>query len=251
MRPLSQDLSIYRKFSFEKPPVGIKYLLKRPEGMEQLDKELAFCEMVKEAQQRGTPFYFGRENEDCAGKSILGMIGQPPSSDGGQYGVELEIFQEGRANLKVRQQSPRFEKGTVNYVAYSPLDKLTFEPDLLVLTATISQAEIVMRAISYSTGEIWSSNISGVGVCSWLFVYPYQSGKVNYMVTGLTFGAKAKQIFEEGWVLISIPYHWIPTITQNLTEMKWVLPSYTDGREKFMERDKRIKAELAMEFQNP
>jgi hypothetical protein len=61
---------------------------------------------------------------------------------------------------------------------------------------------------------------------------------------------KARQVFPEGWMLISIPYDWIPVITQNLKEMKWILPSYTDGREKFMERDERIKAELFKEAQN-
>ena len=83
-----------------------------------------------------------------------------------------------------------------------------------------------------------------------MFVYPYLTGKVNYAITGLGFGLKARQVFPEGLVLISIPYDWIPIITQNLKEMKWVLPSYTDGREKFMERDKRIRAELLEEFQN-
>ena len=45
-------------------------------------------------------------------------------------------------------------------------------------------------------------------------------------------------------------YDWIPIATQNFIEMKWVLPSYTDGREKFMERDERIKAELLKEFRD-
>jgi uncharacterized protein (DUF169 family) len=63
MRPLEQDLSIFSKFKFEKPPVGVKFLLSRPEGIEQLDKILSFCEMIKEAHQRGAPFYFGKENE--------------------------------------------------------------------------------------------------------------------------------------------------------------------------------------------
>jgi len=68
MMPLKQDLSVYRKFNFEKQPVGVKFLPTRPEGIEQLDKTLSFCEMLKEAQERGTPFYFARENENCFGK---------------------------------------------------------------------------------------------------------------------------------------------------------------------------------------
>ena len=68
----------------------------------------------------------------------------------------------------------------------------------------------------------------------------YVTGKVNYSITGLSFGMKAKEIMPAGWILISIPYHWIPTIVQNLKEMEWVLPSYTEGREKFYEREKRV-----------
>ena len=251
MRPLTQGLSIYSKFNFEKPPVGVKFLLKKPEGIEQLDKSLPFCEMLKEAQQRGTPFYFSKENEDCVGKLVLGMEDMPPFVESGLVGPKLEIYQEPRANNRIYQYIYKFGKGVVNYVAFSPLDKLTFEPDLLVLMATPSQAEIVLRAMSYSTGEMWETKATPVLGCVWLYAYPYQSGKVNYMVTGMTFGMKAKQVFPEGWILISIPYHWIPTITQNLQEMKWVLPAYTDGREQFLKRERRIFEELAKESQNP
>jgi len=52
MKPLKQDLPIYSKFNFERQPVGVKFLSTRPEGIEQLDKALSFCEMLKEAQER-------------------------------------------------------------------------------------------------------------------------------------------------------------------------------------------------------
>ena len=166
MRPLQTDLSIYSKFNFEKPPVGVKFLLHKPEGIEQLDKSLAFCEMIKEAQQRGTPFYFTKENEDCVGKLPLGMEEMPPFAESGQIGPKFEIFQEPRANSRLYQYLPKFPKGTVNYVALSPLDKLTFEPDLLILMTTPSQAEIVLRAMSYSTGEIRETKTTGVLGCA-------------------------------------------------------------------------------------
>jgi uncharacterized protein (DUF169 family) len=121
---------------------------------------------------------------------------------------------------------PAFAKGTVNYVVFSPLKVLTFDPDLLVLYATPRQAEIVLRAMSYSTGEIWESKAMGVVGCSWLYVHPYKSGKVNYMITGMAYGMIAREVFSEGKVLISIPWNWVQTITQNLNEMEWVLPGY-------------------------
>lgn len=252
MKPLKTDLSIFKKFNFERAPVGVKFLYERPDNIEQLDKSLPVCEMIKEAQQSSKPFYITKENESCVGKVALGMLDEPapPSSGSGEIGVKLGIFAEARANRRIYQQTPKMPGG-IKYVAFSPSDKLTFDPDLLFVMATVSQAEIVMRAMSYTTGEIWSSNMSGVAACSWLFTYPYVSGKVNYVVTGMGFGMKARQVFPEGWMLIVIPYNWIPIITKNLEEMEWVLPSYTDGRVKFMERDERIKAELFKEAQNP
>jgi uncharacterized protein (DUF169 family) len=251
MIPLQTDLSIYKKFNFENPPVGVKFLSTRPEGIEQLDKSLSFCEMLKEAQQRGNPFYFAKENESCFGTALLGMEDLPRYAEAGEVGIELEIFKESRANSDLYQHLPMLPRGIVNYAAFSTLDKLAFEPDLLILTASTSQAEIVLRAMCYSTGEIRESRTTGVLGCAWLYVYPYQSGKVNYTVTGLAFGMKSKEVFEEGWILISIPYQWIPTITQNLQEMKWVLPSYTEGREQFLKREKANIDKLSQMFENP
>ena len=251
MKPLQTDLSIFKKFDFEKPPVGVKFSYFKPEGIKPLDKKLAACEMIKEAHERGTPFYFTVENEDCFGKVPLGWEDMPPWGEGGQLGLKFEIFQEARANARIYQYLPKLPRGTVNYVAMATLDKLSFEPDLLILMATPSQAEVVMRAMSYSTGEVWESKQMGVLGCAWMYVYPYQSGKVNCMVTGLTFGGKAHQVFPEGWILVSIPWDRISMIIQNLKEMKWVLPSYTDGRENFGKRKEGYIGELVQASENP
>jgi uncharacterized protein (DUF169 family) len=235
MKPLKQDLSIFNKLKLDKPPVGVKFLLFKPEGIRQIDKSQAACEMIKEAMQGVEPFYFTKENEDCFGKLPLGWEDMPPWAESGQIGDELEIFEEARANARLYLSWPRFPKGTVNYVVLSPLDKLTFEPDLLILLARASQAEIVMRAMSYSTGEVWETKATPALECSWLYVYPFQSGKVHYNPTGMTVGANAKKVFPEGLILISIPYQWIPTIVRNMQEMKWVLPN-TKDKETFNKR---------------
>jgi uncharacterized protein (DUF169 family) len=251
MDSLRQDLSIFQKFEFARQPVGVKFLPTRPDRIEQLDKAISLCEMIKEAQDRGKPFYFARENESCFGKALLGMEELPAFAQAGEIGIKLEIFQEARANRHLYQYLHLFPRGTVNYVALATLDKLAFDPDLLIVLASTNQAEILLRAMCYSTGVLRESVTTGVLGCHWIFNYPYWSGKVNYMVTGLAFGMKSKQVFEEGWILLSIPYPWIPVITQNLQEMKWVLPSYVEGREKFLRREKANIVELAGKMENP
>lgn len=251
MGALKTDMSIYKKFNFERPPVGIKYLFHKPEGIKQLDKELALCEMLKEAQERGEPFYFTKENESCFGKSFLGMTGESELADGGLLGVKLEVFQDGRANTALRRQFKHLESGSVNYVAMSPLDKMTFDPDLIVLTGTPSQAEVALRATTYATGDLYESKSTSVGGCIWLYVYPFLSGKVNFTITGLAFGMKGRQVFPEGLMLISIPYQQIPAITRNLNEMKWVPTGYTLDKDEFNKWEKGMVAEVIQEGRNP
>jgi uncharacterized protein (DUF169 family) len=253
MRPLQTDLSIYDKLNFERPPIGVKFQFFRPEGMEQLaiNENLSFCEMFKEAQHTATPFYFGKENnEACVGKILLGMEEMEPFAESGQIGARLEIFQEPRANYRFYQYIPKFGRGTVNYVAFSPIDKLAFEPDLLVITAFPSQAEIIMRAMSYSTGEVWNSKATPVMGCAWFCIYPYQSGKVNYLIPEMIHGMRGRELFPKGSMLISIPYHWIPIITQNLREMKMHLPSH-ESKERYLTEFGKIISDLVKESENP
>jgi uncharacterized protein (DUF169 family) len=251
VKPLQTDLSIYRRFDFENPPVGVKFLASRPKGIARLDKSMALCEMIHEAQQRDTAFYIDKDNEDCAGAMILGMVAPSPHAGGGELGVKWGIYQEARVNERLVAGSPKMPPGNINYVIFSPLEQINFEPDLMFLLATVSQAEIILRAMSYSTGEIWSSQATSGGACAYFFAYPYLSGKVNYITTGLTLGLKGRKVFPEGRLLFSIPYDWIPVITRNLENMEWVLPGYKDdNREKFLARRKKIFEELAREFGN-
>jgi uncharacterized protein (DUF169 family) len=175
----------------------------------------------------------------------------PPFAESGEFGVILEIFQDARANKNLAKQNYALDKGTVNYVVFAPLDKISFEPDLLVFMATPRQAEILLRAMTYSTGEIYESKTSTALSCSWLYVYPYITGKVNYYITGMGFGSIGREVFAPGWVLVSIPYQWLSVVTQNLKEMKWDLTAYTLGKEKFIQWEKSILDKLARDFQVP
>ena len=108
-----------------------------------------------------------------------------------------------------------------------------------------------MRAMTYSTGELYTSKTTPVMGCAWFYIYPFQTGKVNYLIPEMVHGMKGRELLPEGSILISIPYQWIPTITQNLKEIEWVPPTYKEGREKFLELEKKAFEELAQESQNP
>ena len=243
MSTIQKELAIFEKFNFERPPVGVKFLAAKPEGLKKLDKILDFCEMLVESQQGGV-FYAAVDNFTCVGPLLLGMVESEPVFESGMVGPELEIFKDARANKRLYPHVPRIDKGTVNYVAFAPLDKLTFEPDVLVVTAGVSQAEIILRANSYTSGKIWTARGSTVMGCAWMFVYPYLTGEINFTVAGFGFGMKARKLFPEGMIVMSIPWDQLPAIMANLGEMKWVPHSFTIDRDAHKAKARKIAGEL-------
>jgi len=243
MSNVKDELAVFKKFGFEIPPVGVKFLAAKPKGIKKLDKILDFCEMLVEAQE-GKVFYAAVDNFTCVGPLLLGMVDSEPVFESGMVGPELGIFKDARANKRLYPQTPRIEKGTVNYVAFAPLDKLTFEPDVLVITAAARQAEIILRAQSYSAAQVWTARGSTVMACAWMFVYPYLTGELNFYVAGFSFGPTARRLFPEGMIVLSIPWDQLPAIVANLGEMNWVPESFTIGREAHKAKAKKAAAEV-------
>jgi uncharacterized protein (DUF169 family) len=247
MNTVQRNLSIFRKFGFERIPVGVRFSRARPTGMKRLDKVLDFCEMLVEAQNNST-FYVTKRNFTCVGPLLLGMVDRDPVFESGRVGPELEIFKNARANKSIYRFLPKLAENTANYVAFSPLDELLFEPDVLVVTANLTQAEIILRANSYTTGNMWSAKGTPVAACAWLYIYPYVSGELNFMMPCFSFGMKSRRLFPEGVLLISIPRGLLSGIVKNLQDMEWVPHSFTIGREEHKKKARRIVKALRREI---
>jgi len=231
-----KDVDILDKFDFHVRPVGVKFLVKRPDMVERLGEKMALCEMLKKAQE-GNIFYADAGNHTCeAGPYVLGQADAPEPFISGEFGAGLRIFEEPRTASRLYLHTPKIGKGVVNYVAFSPLDNLPFEPDLLILLANTSQAEILLRAMSYKTGKMWSSKSSPAIGCAWIYIYPYLTGELNYITTGFGHGMKRRKLFPEGQQLISIPFDLLASILQTLEHMPWVLPAYEPGGQEFVKR---------------
>jgi uncharacterized protein (DUF169 family) len=249
MNTMRKDYSVFEKFNFEHPPVGMKYLLNKPGGIAKLDKSMPICQMFREAQDR-SPFYAAGENFACVERLLLGFMEPEPIMESGQIGEKEKIYQEARANRRIYQYVPKLARGTVRYVAFSPVNQLTFEPDILVITASPEQAEIILRALSFSTGKPLTTKITPVLMCAWVFLYPYVHGELNYTITGLGYGMRTKKLLPEGLVLISVPFDLIPMLIDNLQDMDWVLPITTMGEEERKQFSMRVMEEIRQEYEN-
>ncbi len=246
MKLKTQDYSIFGKFNFERKPVGVAYSLKKPEGIQQLDKSLAICEMFKEAQT-SMPFYATKENIQC-GTQVVGMDVFPPVMYSGLLGQEFSMFKTPSANRRIYDYIPVLPKDSVKYIIHSSLEQLTFDPDVLIVTANTAQAEILLRASSYTTGKMWTAKGSTCLACAWIYAHSYMSGELNYNISGLGFSMKARRVLPDGLIVISIPSEVIPMILDNLGDMEWEPHWFNLGREGFVKGVKDLEARISQEF---
>jgi uncharacterized protein (DUF169 family) len=237
---------VIQRFDFERAPVGVKFVNAKPEGLARPEKAMDFCEMLKAAQE-GLSFYVTREDFTCIGPLILGMVESEPIFEQGRVGPRLGVFKDERANRRIYQYLPRLPRNSIRYVAFSPLEKLSFDPDLLILLARVDQAEILIRAKAYTTGEMWVARGTPVAGCAWVYIYPYLTGEINFTVTGFGFGMKSRRLFPEGRILMTIPWDRLQGIVENLEEMEWIPESYTLGPEGHKQKVRRIIEQLKTE----
>jgi uncharacterized protein (DUF169 family) len=252
MNSSEMDLSVYQKIKSSYKPIGIKFSLTRPENIVRLEKQLSLCEMLKEAQESQQAFYTDIQNHTCGGGSAplgLGVVRTKIKSaiQAGKLGPKLGIYKDPVANRRTLLAYPRIEKDTVNYVSFAPLDQLDFKPDVLLVTAKPKQAEIILRAYSYTSGVVWEPKCTSIIACAWLVVYPYLTGKLNYINASFSFGMVSRKLWPEDTVLLAIPSDLLPVITQNLKEMAWEPDSYKGTREENIAVEDKILEELLAE----
>ncbi len=237
------DYAIFNKFKFERKPVGVKFSMNKPEGIKPTKKKLALCELFREAQI-SQPFYITKENVQC-GEQVLGFTDYPPIMYSGQLGSMFSMFKNAGANRRIYDYVPHLPLDSVKYIIHASIDKMTFEPDLLIFTASTSQAEILLRASSFSDGKMWHAKGSTCLACAWIYAHPYLSGEMNYTISGLGFSMKARRVLPDGLIIIIFPFDTISPLIENLKEMEWEPYWFKLGREGFMKEVTRRTTELA------
>ncbi|MBE6015440.1 MAG: hypothetical protein E7241_08785 [Lachnospiraceae bacterium] len=232
-----KDKELIKKLDLEYPAIAIRFCFEKPDCMHYDGEKVAFCQYVKYAQDTGKTFYIDVNDDACYGKLAMGMIDKPPVTASGQAGYDFGCFKTPMGNRMLYQQLPILEPGTINFVEFSPVATCDFDPELLFFVADFPQADILMRATSYISGDLWESKSSPVISCSWMYAYPIISGKVNHITTGFYHGLKRRKAYPAGLRMISVPYQKMPEFFQALEEMDWTLIAFRE--------DEESKAELA------
>jgi uncharacterized protein (DUF169 family) len=223
--------------------VAVKFCRNRPEGYTQAEGADMLCAYLKKSQEENRAFYITADNEKCMGKVVLGMTELETNHGSGQVGCALGAFRTAAANARLYYEATTLKRGVCNFVVFCPIAQCDFDPDLVVCVANTDRAQILLRASSYISGDLWESKCSYVMSCAWTYAYPYVSGKVNHLFTGMHLGMKLKGLYPEGLHIIVIPYQKLDEVVTALNEMEHVpLDFRTDPESK--EKSRQIMAHM-------
>ena len=133
-----------------------------------------------------------------------------------------------RANRRIYNHLSLLAEGSTYATGYAPVEKLTFDPDLLILCCDdMDQAERVFRALQWDTGDVIVSKMTYVIGCNWIFTHPYVTGEINIVWTGLCHGMRKHDLHPPGLPIVTIPWHHLDRVLRNIREMPWTLPAHT------------------------
>jgi uncharacterized protein (DUF169 family) len=225
------DKKLIEKLNLKYPCIAIRFALERPKCEHYQGDKLAFCQYVKVAQDTKKHFYIESKDDACYGKLSLGMEPIQPVTASGEAGKDFGCFKQQMPNRLLYKDLPMLPPGTIRYVEFAPAVDCDFQPDLLYFVADIEESDIIMRATSYISGDLWESKSSPVMSCTWMYAYPLVSGKVNHITTGLYHGLKRRKAYPAGLRMISIPFNKFPEFFQSLEEMDWTLLAFRDDEE--------------------
>jgi uncharacterized protein (DUF169 family) len=200
-------------------PVGIKFL----DTLEPFkDRPVAqghrFCQLIMRARQ-GEELILTPESITCpAAAAALGFKSLPPNLEAGQMLKAFGIFQEPRKGALTIRAMPRLELGRFKGIIAGPLDRLSFDPDVIIVEDEVEK--LMWMALAYLNnrgGRLDFSTAILQAICVDTAVIPYTQNRLN-MSFGC-YGCRDATDIQPGEAALGFPASDLPDLADHLTHL--------------------------------
>jgi uncharacterized protein (DUF169 family) len=160
---------LIENLGLKRSPVAIKFILNEkdvPEGIPKSDETLRHCELVFKAS-KGDVFYATATEQQCkGGAAALGLMEAPEKIKTGEFYYGLGRFSSVGAARKTMEDIPKMDP-IMYALAYAPLDKANFDPDVIVVIGNPAQAMKLSQALVYTMGGRVEADFAGIqSICA-------------------------------------------------------------------------------------
>lgn len=168
--------------SLERSPVAIKFVLREediPKDIPKADEKMRHCELVLKASG-GDTFYATAEEQMCkGGSSALGLEKPPEKVKTGEFYYGLGRFSSIGSAKKTMESIPKIDN-IMYALIYAPLEKATFDPDVIVIFTNAKQAMILSQALVYTMGGRMEVDFAGIqSICADAVAGPFTRRRPN------------------------------------------------------------------------
>jgi len=212
---------LIEKLDLKSSPVAIKLIINEediPEGIEKTNKKERHCQMVKDAS-KGEMFYSLSEEQTCKGGSAaLGLEDFPEKITTGEFYYKLGRFKTVGSGKRTMDRIPKIDL-RLHAIAYAPLEKATFQPDIIILIANPKQGMLISKAIVYTLGGRVEANFAGIqSVCADAVAGPFMTKNPN--ITLACSGSRAHAKVADDELIIGLNGENIGCTVNALVSMK-------------------------------
>lgn len=209
-----------RPYSF---PVAVKMATNEMEmpkfisPIKTMGRRIAVCQAVGLSRRMGWNIHYTQEDHVCPGSYMIFGYTKVPDmvkqGGGFHYPVYSATPELGQDTHKYMQG---LEEGELHSFFLSPLKKLSFVPDVVLVYGNPAQIVRFIQAVVYSEGGVVTSNFMGRGACSASIVTPYKSKKCNVVIQGG--GERLFAITDDTEIVFSIPYNMFQSVITGIEE---------------------------------
>jgi len=225
---LEKDIEIVRKkgnlikelLKINYPPVGISLGKTPPFSFPKISGKMEFCKMWNLAF-KGETFFAMADNHSClTGQHYLGLREWKESIC--RFLVDkVHAFSSKDVVNRYLEKTPILPSDKSRVICISPLENITFIPDIILVKCNPEQAMLLLWSYSYNTGEIVNGE-TGTAMCISLVIKPYLSKKPSFSLGDP--GGRYIVGLSEHELMVSIPFqlfnNMIETLQSRLEDWK-------------------------------
>jgi uncharacterized protein (DUF169 family) len=204
-------------------PVAVKLIRKGgeiPDGIKKVDEAMRHCQLVDRVRRTGEEFYALGEDQMCKGGAGAMGIGEMPAKviSGEFYYKGLKQFSTQDAARRTIDMVSKLPPNTTEAVLYSPLEKASFTPDVVVVICNPKQVMLLTQAFVYKSGGRLETNFAGKqSLCSDGVVKVYKEGKIG--VTVGCSGSRSYTKIADEEMIVGIPVALLADVVSGLREI--------------------------------
>lgn len=190
-----------------------------PAGINHIGETTRHCQMVDNVRRLGTQFYSFLDDQMCkGGAAVMGLTEMSPKLRSGEVYYNLNHFSSLDSAKSTMGRVPMVEANSIKAVVYSPLEKVTFKPDVILIIATPKQVMELSQALLHKSGGRVNAGFAGKqSVCADGVAYPYLTGEAGVTI-GCSGSRKYTKIQDEEMIM-SIPVDMLPAMVESAKSM--------------------------------